>query len=92
MRIRWWILLLVMFLVVGCGNKTFDGSSQEAAKASMEAMCDDMTREEAIEFRDAYLKIGIKMTFAGKSVTDVLKAMDGKTAKEIIEDAKKLDK
>lgn len=91
------MLIAVGFLIVGCGDKTIDTSSEESMKKSIADAKEGLTVEKKEEFEKA---IGI-ITFSG--VTNIMDLADtdrlvrnakdklhGKTVSQIIEESKKI--
>jgi len=93
------LVLAAALLVSGCGgggSQKIDASSNEAMQKSVQAITKNMSAAEKKEFEDAMMAIAAKHIFGNMfkegvdSEKEALKAVDGKTASEIIAEAKKI--
>lgn len=93
------ILLLAVslaLLLTGCTPK-FDASSKEAMEKSMSAMTADMTAEQKVKLQEAMMRISFSaaasasgnILLSAAKAEEAMKKLDGMTADEIIEAAKK---
>ncbi len=93
------LILAAALLAAGCGgagSREIDGSSEEAMKKSVQEITKSMSADEKKKFEDAVMAIAAKQIF-GKMFKegadpekDTLKALDGKTAAEIIAEGEKI--
>lgn len=90
-------LLVLVATLVACGEPRLDGSSEEALKASIEAVKKPLSREDRKRFEDAVLKVGMQDVniFAAAVDKDALQRrlrdnLDGKTAHQVIEEGERL--
>lgn len=87
---------LALFLT-GCAPK-LDASSKEAMEKSVAAMTADMTAEQKVKLQEAIMKISFSAVSASSGnfllgaakAEEAIKKLDGMTADEIIETAKKI--
>lgn len=90
----------VSLLLSACGDPRIDGSSEEAYKASIEKVRGALDDKEKEEFDSAlkqvaFSKLDLKAIFSGSATPDsigkdVLTSLNGKTANDVIADAKKI--
>ena len=98
-------LLACIFLLFGCGEPTFDASTDEAMEASMDRMKQDMSPEQKKEFEEAAqvlfweeVDLGPMMQTASRGeefdtsgiMTKFKQAFDGMTADQIIAKANRI--
>lgn len=101
------LMMTLMFalLLVGCGKATIDASSQEALEASVEEIGEELDAQQKQAFQQAVITIAmdhstraISSAMSGEQVDqaqmerDMLDALDGKTASEVIAYAEELKK
>ncbi len=81
-----YLLLLLAALAIGCDSPpTFDGSSAEAAEASIKRMTEGMSHAEAEELgRAIAVFIAPAMLGGAQSSAEMYRDIDGLTAEEII--------
>jgi len=90
------LILLLLVVLVGCGAPRFDGSSQKAAEASIEAMSAGMSEEESQQLAASVVTIlfteNLARAFSGQKPTDaeIYASLDGLTAAEIIAKAEQI--
>lgn len=93
------LVLAAALLAAGCSggsSKKIDGSSQEAMQKSVEEITKNMSADEKKKFEDAMLAIAAKHIFGNmfkegsEPEKEALKAVDGKTAAEIIAEGEKI--
>lgn len=92
------LTIIFTFSLVGCGSgeAKIDASSQESFQASLEKMAKNLSDEEAYELQQALVVLMFKNMDPGTMFLDAMtggsrmyKDLDGLTAKELIEKAKK---
>jgi PBP1b-binding outer membrane lipoprotein LpoB len=93
------LILAAALLAAGCsgaGSRKIDGSSEEAMQKSVQEITKSMSADEKKKFEDAMMAIAAKHIFGNmfKEGADpekeALKAVDGKTAAEIIAEGEKI--
>ena len=101
MKTKSLLLLASIFFIQGCGgsSNTVDGSSEEAMKASIERIKESLDEEQKEEFEKAVMLLafdGAKLFQLGSDKNAAEKMMreklGGKTASQIIEEAKTIRK
>lgn len=90
----------VALILSACGDPRIDGSSEEAYKASIQKVRDALDEKKKDEFDSAlkqvaFSKLDLKAIFSGSATPDsigkdVLTSLNGKTASDVIADAKKM--
>lgn len=93
-------VVLVAGLLAGCGESKLDGSSPEAYKASAAKMAEGLSKEQREKLEADLMVIAFKnfdmsQVFSGKKsaedvTSEALKAVDGKTASQISQEADKV--
>ncbi|WP_301154499.1 DUF6694 family lipoprotein [Metapseudomonas otitidis] len=88
------VLVVAAALLVGCGESKIDGSSEAAAKASIEKIAAGLPAEKKEAFKEAiqvvaFQELDIGAVFSGKKTADAIagdmyKALDGQTAAQVI--------
>lgn len=90
------LILLLALVALGCGSPRFDGSSKAAAEASVKAMTETMSEEEAQQLTAAVATIlfveNLPRALSGQKPTeaDLYASLDGLTATEIIAKANQI--
>lgn len=91
------ILITLGFLIVGCGDKTIDASSNESLKKSIAAAEEDLTADKKEEFAEAVQIIAFSgipniMDLANTDslMRNVKGKLHGKTVQEVIDESKKI--
>lgn len=92
------IVIALCFVVVSCSGPKIDGSSKENYKKSFEKIKEKLTEEEKEQLDDAMLAIAFNGSeFDDLSsmdpddfLEDLMKKLDGKSAKEIIEEGQRI--
>lgn len=79
------LLVCVSQLLVSCGEPTFDAEDPDVSTVKM---MEEMTDDEKKAFKRAIMRIALDAASEGKSLSDMQKMLDGKTAEEIIEMSK----
>lgn len=86
-----YILGVVVFslILVGCGDKKINMSTEEEAKISVEEIRQSLSKEDKELFDNSIKKIALKEAAVAKTQQDAINnfkaKINGKTAKEIIE-------
>ncbi len=86
-------VLLISFLIVGCGEKTIDGSSDESLEDSIKKIREDLSKEEKEKFKAAVTAVALKninLVDPEGSKKKIVKELDGKTALDVIELGEKI--
>lgn len=78
----------ICLLIPSCGEPEFDAAKP---KESFQVMQARLSPEKKKAFQQAAVKIGLRVMLSGKGEEGVKAALDGKTAEEIIEMARKMD-
>ncbi len=97
------LTLFTVLMLTGCGEARIDASSQEALEASMERMAEDMDAQEKQALKQAVITIAMDQSSRainsamrgehmdpGRAEQEMLEALDGKTAAEVIAYAEEL--
>lgn len=97
------LTLFTVLLLTGCGEARIDASSQEALEASVERMAEDMDAQEKQALKQAVITIAMdqssrainsamrgERTDPERAEREILEALDGKTASEVIAYAEEL--
>lgn len=90
------MLPLLLLFITGCGAPRFDGSSKEAAEASMKAMTEGMSDAEKQELGASIAAIlfaeNLPRAFSGQTLTEsqMYSGLQGLTAAEINAKAQQL--